>query len=43
MVVCIETPMENLYEEGFRVIVVIMGHYGGKHVETVRDAVAQFA
>ena len=34
--------LENLYEEGFRVIVVVMGHYGGKHVETVRKAVELF-
>ena len=34
--------LENLYEEGFRVMVVVMGHYGGKHVETVRAAVADF-
>ena len=34
--------LENLYEEGFRVIVVVMGHYGGKHVETVRAGVADF-
>ncbi len=34
--------LENLYEEGFRVIVVIMGHYGGKHVEAVKAGVADF-
>jgi len=34
--------LENLYEEGFRAVVVIMGHYGGKHVETVRAGVADF-
>ena len=34
--------LENLYEEGFRVMVVLMGHYGGKHVEAVRAGVAQF-
>ena len=31
--------LENLYEEGFRVIVVVMGHYGGKHVEAVKAAI----
>jgi len=34
--------LENLYEEGFRVIVVVMGHYGGKHVEAIRAGVADF-
>jgi len=34
--------LENLYEEGFRVIVVLMGHYGGKHVEAVKQGVAMF-
>ncbi len=34
--------LENLYEEGFRVVVLIMGHYGPKHVEAVRAAVADF-
>lgn len=34
--------LENLYEEGFKVIVVVMGHYGGKHVEAVREGVTQF-
>ena len=34
--------LENLYEEGFRVLVVVMGHYGGKHVEAIRAGVADF-
>lgn len=34
--------LENLYEEGFRVMVVVMGHYGGKHVETIKAGVAEF-
>ena len=34
--------LENLYDEGFKAIVVIMGHYGGKHVEAVKAGVAQF-
>lgn len=34
--------LENLYDEGFKAIVLIMGHYGGKHVETVKGAVARF-
>jgi len=35
--------LENLHDEGFKVMVVVMGHYGGKHVEAVRAGVAQFA
>ena len=34
--------LENLYDEGFKAIVVIMGHYGGKHVETIKAAVERF-
>ena len=34
--------LENLHEEGFRVIVIVMGHYGGKHVEAIREAVSLF-
>ncbi len=34
--------LENLWEEGFLVTVVLMGHYGGKHVEAVREGVARF-
>ena len=34
--------LENLYEEGFKAMVVVMGHYGGKHVEAVKAGVAQF-
>jgi creatinine amidohydrolase len=34
--------LENLYDEGFKAIVVLMGHYGGKHVEAIRAAVAHF-
>ncbi len=34
--------LENLYANGFRVIVLIMGHYGSKHVETVRAGVTDF-
>jgi len=34
--------LENLYDEGFKAIVVIMGHYGAKHVEAVRAAVERF-
>jgi len=34
--------LENLYAEGFKVIVVVMGHYGAKHVEAVKAGVAAF-
>jgi len=34
--------LENLYDEGFKAIVIIMGHYGGNHVKTVRSAVDLF-
>ncbi len=34
--------LENLYDEGFKVTVVIMGHYGGKHVEAVKAGVERF-
>jgi creatinine amidohydrolase/Fe(II)-dependent formamide hydrolase-like protein len=34
--------LENLYDEGFKAIVIVMGHYGGKHVETVKRAVELF-
>ena len=35
--------LENLYDEGFKVMVVIMGHYGGKHVEAVQQGVERFS
>ncbi len=34
--------LENLYEEGFKAMVVVMGRYGGKHVEAVKEGVARF-
>lgn len=34
--------LENLYDEGFKVMVVVMGHYGAKHVEAVKAGVKQF-
>jgi len=34
--------LENLYDEGFKMIVILMGHYGAKHVETVKAAVERF-
>lgn len=35
--------LEQLADEGFRVVVLLMGHYGWKHVETIREAVSAFA
>ncbi|MFP4581199.1 MAG: creatininase family protein [Candidatus Sumerlaeia bacterium] len=34
--------LEQLYDEGFRVMIVVMGHYGGKHQETIQEAVSLF-
>jgi len=34
--------LENLYDEGFKAMVVVMGHYGGKHVEAIKAGVARF-
>lgn len=34
--------LEQLADEGFRVIVILMGHYGGKHVAAIREVVADF-
>ena len=34
--------LEQLYDEGFQVMVVVMGHYGAKHVEAVKAGVAAF-
>ncbi len=34
--------LDQLYDEGFRLILIVMGHYGGKHVETIQEAVQRF-
>lgn len=34
--------LEQLYDEGFRVMLVLMGHYGGKHVENIQEVVKRF-
>lgn len=34
--------LEQLYDEGFRAILVLMGHYGGKHVDNIQEAVQRF-
>lgn len=35
--------LNQLADEGFRVIILIMGHYGEGHVEAIRKAVDQFS
>jgi creatinine amidohydrolase len=34
--------LEQLYDEGFMVIVILMGHYGGMHVKAIRDVCEEF-
>ncbi len=34
--------LEQLYDEGFRVLLILMGHYGNKHVEAIQEAVQRF-
>ncbi|OIN97270.1 hypothetical protein AUJ66_03900 [Candidatus Desantisbacteria bacterium CG1_02_38_46] len=34
---------EQLYDEGFRIFVVLMGHYGPKHIEALREIGSEFA
>ena len=34
--------LEQLYDEGFLLILVVMGHYGNKHVEIIQEAVERF-
>lgn len=34
--------LEQLADEGFKVIVLLMGHYGAKHRETLQETVAAF-
>jgi creatinine amidohydrolase len=34
--------LEQLYDEGFLLILVLMGHYGKKHVEIIEEAVERF-
>ncbi len=35
--------LENLYEDGFRVLVIVMGHFGAGHIEAVQAGCADFA
>lgn len=34
--------LEQLENEGFRVIVILMGHYGSRHIDAIREVVADF-
>lgn len=34
--------LEQLADEGFRVIVILMGHYGNRHQEAIKEVVADF-
>lgn len=34
--------LEQLYDEGFRIFVILMGHYGAKHVEALREVAGEF-
>jgi creatinine amidohydrolase len=38
-----EQVLDQLADEGFRVIVLLTGHYGGGHVEAMNEACAAFA
>lgn len=43
---CVKTlcagHLEQLADEGFRVIVIIMGHYGGEHQRAIQEVVSAF-
>lgn len=34
--------LEQLYDEGFRIFVILMGHYGAKHVQALREVAEEF-
>lgn len=34
--------LQQLYDDGFRVMLILMGHYGNKHVEAIQEAVQRF-
>lgn len=34
--------LEQLYDEGFRIFIILMGHYGAKHVEALREVAKEF-
>jgi creatinine amidohydrolase len=35
--------LEQLADEAFKVIILVTGHYGGKHVEAIKETAAKFA
>ena len=34
--------LQNLADEGFKVIVILMGHYGGEHQKAIQEVVTEF-
>lgn len=34
--------LEQLYDEGFRIFIILMGHYGAKHVEALQEVANEF-
>ncbi len=34
--------LEQLYDEGFRIFVILMGHYGARHVEALKEVANEF-
>jgi len=34
--------LSNLKDEGFRVVVIVMGHYGGEHQKAIQEVVSEF-
>ena len=34
--------LQNLADEGFKVVVIVMGHYGGEHQKAIQEVVAEF-
>lgn len=34
--------LEQLADEGFRLVIIVMGHYGGLHVAAIREVVERF-
>lgn len=34
--------LHNLADEGFKVIVILMGHYGGEHQKAIQEVVSEF-
>lgn len=34
--------LQNMADEGFKVVVIVMGHYGGEHQKAIQEVVAEF-